>query len=191
MLWRHPAVKEMHYSPGAHFRSSGQTRKFTQWMRNGVTQLPSPPFSRRTPARRRQGRGSSVGMAMSTFQKVTLATCLVLCVALLLPKMLLSRGRKDAAERPEGASPFTAPFIPVKTSSSSMCRGLSARCFSAVTVVMWCVFWCSLSITALFNRSRIYIFLPEEGATYTVTPDLLAWQELMKIIDPPVILIKN
>ncbi|XP_076588156.1 protein RIC-3b [Chaetodon auriga] len=41
-------------------------------------------------------------MAMSTFQKVTLATCLVLCVALLLPKMLLSRGRKDAAERPEG-----------------------------------------------------------------------------------------
>ncbi|XP_034390227.1 protein RIC-3b [Cyclopterus lumpus] len=37
-------------------------------------------------------------MAMSTFQKVTLATCLVLCVALLLPKMLLSGGRKDAAE---------------------------------------------------------------------------------------------
>nr|XP_046250395.1 protein RIC-3b [Scatophagus argus] len=42
-------------------------------------------------------------MAMSTFQKVTLATCLVLCVALLLPKMLLSRVRKDAAERPEGS----------------------------------------------------------------------------------------
>ncbi|XP_068169727.1 protein RIC-3b [Antennarius striatus] len=42
-------------------------------------------------------------MAMSAFQKVTLVTCLVLCVALLLPKMLLSRGRKDAAERPEGA----------------------------------------------------------------------------------------
>ncbi|KAM6925993.1 protein RIC-3b [Lycodopsis pacificus] len=37
-------------------------------------------------------------MAMSTFQKVTLATCLVLCVALLLPKMLLSGGRKDAAD---------------------------------------------------------------------------------------------
>ncbi|XP_061679301.1 protein RIC-3b [Syngnathoides biaculeatus] len=37
-------------------------------------------------------------MAMSTFQKVTLATCLVLCVALLLPRMLLSRGRKDASE---------------------------------------------------------------------------------------------
>ncbi|XP_040019335.2 protein RIC-3b isoform X1 [Gasterosteus aculeatus] len=37
-------------------------------------------------------------MAMSTFQKVTLATCLVLCVGLLLPKMLLSGGRKDAAE---------------------------------------------------------------------------------------------
>ncbi|KAF3706190.1 Protein RIC-3 Precursor [Channa argus] len=45
-------------------------------------------------------------MAMSTFQKVTLATCLVLCVALLLPKMLLSRGRKDAAERPEGSGRF-------------------------------------------------------------------------------------
>uniref|UniRef100_A0A3Q0QTF4 Resistance to inhibitors of cholinesterase protein 3 N-terminal domain-containing protein n=1 Tax=Amphilophus citrinellus TaxID=61819 RepID=A0A3Q0QTF4_AMPCI len=44
-------------------------------------------------------------MAMSAFQKVTLATCLVLCVALLLPKMLLSRGRKDAAERPEGRFP--------------------------------------------------------------------------------------
>ncbi|XP_061534313.1 protein RIC-3b [Phycodurus eques] len=37
-------------------------------------------------------------MAMSTFQKVTLATCLVLCVALLLPRMLLSHGRKDASE---------------------------------------------------------------------------------------------
>lgn len=48
----------------------------------------------------------SVTMAMSTFQKVTLATCLVLCVALLLPKMLLSKGRKDAAERPEGTSGF-------------------------------------------------------------------------------------
>ncbi|XP_026167708.1 protein RIC-3b isoform X2 [Mastacembelus armatus] len=45
-------------------------------------------------------------MVMSTFQKVTLATCLVLCVALLLPKMLLSRGRKDAAERPEGPGRF-------------------------------------------------------------------------------------
>ncbi|XP_034735702.1 protein RIC-3b isoform X2 [Etheostoma cragini] len=44
-------------------------------------------------------------MAMSTFQKVTLATCLVLCVALLLPKMLLSRGKKDAGERPEGRFP--------------------------------------------------------------------------------------
>ncbi|KAM4553863.1 protein RIC-3b [Fundulus diaphanus] len=45
-------------------------------------------------------------MSMSTLQKVTLATCLVLCVALLLPKMLLSRGRKDAAERPEGSGHF-------------------------------------------------------------------------------------
>ncbi|XP_034542102.1 protein RIC-3b [Notolabrus celidotus] len=46
-------------------------------------------------------------MAMSTFQKVTLSTCLLLCVALLLPKMLLSRGRKDAADRPEGHLPPT------------------------------------------------------------------------------------
>ncbi|XP_077566792.1 protein RIC-3b isoform X2 [Stigmatopora nigra] len=38
-----------------------------------------------------------VAMVMSTFQKVTLATCVVLCVALLLPRMLLSRGRKDAS----------------------------------------------------------------------------------------------
>ncbi|KAM9807530.1 protein RIC-3b [Neosynchiropus ocellatus] len=45
-------------------------------------------------------------MAISTFQKVTLATCVVLCVALLLPKILLSRGRKDAAERPEGSGNF-------------------------------------------------------------------------------------
>ncbi|KAK5866934.1 hypothetical protein PBY51_011466 [Eleginops maclovinus] len=45
-------------------------------------------------------------MAMSLFQKVTLATCLVLCVGLLLPKILLSRGRKDAAERPDGVGNF-------------------------------------------------------------------------------------
>ncbi|KAM3870103.1 protein RIC-3b [Diretmus argenteus] len=44
-------------------------------------------------------------MSMSTFQKVTLATCLVLCVALLLPRMLLSRGKKDA-ERPDGLGRF-------------------------------------------------------------------------------------
>uniref|UniRef100_A0AAY4DH73 Resistance to inhibitors of cholinesterase protein 3 N-terminal domain-containing protein n=1 Tax=Denticeps clupeoides TaxID=299321 RepID=A0AAY4DH73_9TELE len=34
-------------------------------------------------------------MAMSAFQKMTLVSCLVLCVALLLPKMLLSRGKPD------------------------------------------------------------------------------------------------
>ncbi|XP_034005073.1 protein RIC-3b [Trematomus bernacchii] len=45
-------------------------------------------------------------MAMSMFQKVTLATCLVLCVALLMPKILLSRGRKDGADRPDGAGNF-------------------------------------------------------------------------------------
>ncbi|KAK0135756.1 Protein RIC-3 [Merluccius polli] len=47
-------------------------------------------------------------MSMSTFQKVTLATCLLLCVALLLPKMLLSRGKKDA-DRPEGHFPPMTP----------------------------------------------------------------------------------
>ncbi|KAF3855208.1 hypothetical protein F7725_023263 [Dissostichus mawsoni] len=45
-------------------------------------------------------------MAMSMFQKVTLATCLVLCVALLMPKILLSRGRKDGADRPDGGGNF-------------------------------------------------------------------------------------
>ncbi|KAF6721544.1 Protein RIC-3 [Oryzias melastigma] len=45
-------------------------------------------------------------MTMSTFQKVTLATCALLCVALLLPKILLSRGRKDATERPEALGYF-------------------------------------------------------------------------------------
>ncbi|KAF7199387.1 protein RIC-3b isoform X2 [Nothobranchius furzeri] len=48
-------------------------------------------------------------MAMSMFQKVTLATCLLLCVALLLPKMLLSRGRKDAA--PEAGSGQFPPMM--------------------------------------------------------------------------------
>ncbi|CAL8263841.1 unnamed protein product [Merluccius merluccius] len=47
-------------------------------------------------------------MSMSTFQKGTLATCLLLCVALLLPKMLLSRGKKDA-DRPEGHFPPMTP----------------------------------------------------------------------------------
>ncbi|KAM4619159.1 protein RIC-3b [Polymixia lowei] len=45
-------------------------------------------------------------MSMSTFQKVTLATCLVLCVALLLPKMLLSRGKKDADRQEAGPGRF-------------------------------------------------------------------------------------
>uniref|UniRef100_A0A3B3T859 RIC3 acetylcholine receptor chaperone n=1 Tax=Paramormyrops kingsleyae TaxID=1676925 RepID=A0A3B3T859_9TELE len=34
-------------------------------------------------------------MSMSTFQKVTLFSCIVLCVSLLLPKILLSKGKKD------------------------------------------------------------------------------------------------
>ncbi|XP_069037532.1 protein RIC-3 isoform X2 [Lepisosteus oculatus] len=37
-------------------------------------------------------------MSMSTFQKVTLVSCVVLCVSLLLPKMLLSRGKKEMVQ---------------------------------------------------------------------------------------------
>ncbi|XP_068579307.1 protein RIC-3b [Cebidichthys violaceus] len=60
-----------------------------------ITTFVSPP----PPPLHRGGDRLPVSvMAMSTFQKVTLATCLVLCVALLLPKMLLSGGRKDAAD---------------------------------------------------------------------------------------------
>ncbi|MBN3278263.1 RIC3 protein, partial [Polyodon spathula] len=44
-------------------------------------------------------------MAMSTFQKVTLVSCLVLCISLLLPKMLLSRGKKEAGQQ-EGLGRF-------------------------------------------------------------------------------------
>ncbi|XP_036964212.1 protein RIC-3b [Acanthopagrus latus] len=71
-------------------------------MRSDINQ-PSPLSERaRIVVLGQEGDLLSLVMAMSTFQKVTLATCLVLCVGLLLPKMLLSRGRKDAAERPEG-----------------------------------------------------------------------------------------
>lgn len=65
-------------------------------------------------------------MAMSTFQKVTLATCLLLCVALLLPKMLLSRGRRDAAERPEGASPASRSSFAAAHMSAALCAAVSA-----------------------------------------------------------------
>ncbi|TWW76084.1 protein RIC-3b isoform X2 [Takifugu flavidus] len=64
-------------------------------------------------------------MAMSTFQKVTLATCLVLCVALLLPKMLLSRGRKDAAERPDGLGHFPPMVNRQKTPDRAASAGFS------------------------------------------------------------------
>lgn len=123
----HTHTKSFHNQPGTLktlIRSFGATQR-----RNYVTTAPehfrsssqqgSSPHSslRLRPLRKsdtiyryfcEEGDCSPVGMAMSTFQKVTLATGLVLCVALLLPKMLLSRGRKDAAERPEGMSHFTA-----------------------------------------------------------------------------------
>ncbi|XP_016300863.1 protein RIC-3-like [Sinocyclocheilus anshuiensis] len=48
-------------------------------------------------------------MTSSSFQKLAIASCVLLCVALLLPKMLLSRGKRDAAhgEGPAGHSPPT------------------------------------------------------------------------------------
>ncbi|XP_030640917.1 protein RIC-3b [Chanos chanos] len=49
-------------------------------------------------------------MSMSTFQKITLVSCLVLCVALLLPKMLLSRGKRDVAQ-PDGTPGHYPPMV--------------------------------------------------------------------------------
>ncbi|KAJ7998163.1 hypothetical protein DPEC_G00219740 [Dallia pectoralis] len=46
-----------------------------------------------------------VTMPMSTFQKVTLVSCLLLCVALLLPKMLLGGGKKGAPNEGPGRFP--------------------------------------------------------------------------------------
>ncbi|XP_061100631.1 protein RIC-3 [Conger conger] len=45
-------------------------------------------------------------MSMSTFQKVTLVSCLVLCASLLLPKMLLSRGKKEVGQPEAGQGRF-------------------------------------------------------------------------------------
>lgn len=105
VICRHQAVKDSHYSLGA-LPLGRSTRKLSGWMR--ADRVRSPPFLRREPVISAEGRRRPATMAISTFQKLTLATCLVLCVALLLPKMLLSRGRKDAAERPEGASSISA-----------------------------------------------------------------------------------
>lgn len=54
-------------------------------------------------------------MSMSTFQKLTIVSCVVLCVALLLPKMLLSRGKRDAphTEGPAGHFPPMLHRAPV------------------------------------------------------------------------------
>ncbi|RXM27163.1 Protein RIC-3 [Acipenser ruthenus] len=43
---------------------------------------------------------------MSTFQKVTLVSCVVLCISLLLPKMLLSSRKKDAGQQEAGPGRF-------------------------------------------------------------------------------------
>ncbi|KAL4613498.1 protein RIC-3 isoform X1 [Arapaima gigas] len=45
-------------------------------------------------------------MSMSTFQKVTLFFCLFLCVSLLLPKILLSRGKKEVGHAEVGPGRF-------------------------------------------------------------------------------------
>lgn len=54
-------------------------------------------------------------MSFSTFQKLTIVACVVLCVALLLPKMLLSRGKRDApqTEGPAGHFPPMPHRAPV------------------------------------------------------------------------------
>ncbi|CAB1331659.1 unnamed protein product [Coregonus sp. 'balchen'] len=44
-------------------------------------------------------------MSMSTFQMVTLVSCMVLCVALLIPKMLLGGGKKGAQTESSGRFP--------------------------------------------------------------------------------------
>ncbi|XP_063053846.1 protein RIC-3b [Engraulis encrasicolus] len=49
-------------------------------------------------------------MPMSTFQKVTLVSCLVLCVALLLPKMLLSQSKKGNTQA-EGGPGHYPPMV--------------------------------------------------------------------------------
>ncbi|XP_014349671.2 protein RIC-3 [Latimeria chalumnae] len=56
-------------------------------------------------------------MPVSTFQKVALVSCLVLCVSLILPKMFLSRGKKEAAQQEGGAGRFPAMVRQQKTSS--------------------------------------------------------------------------
>uniref|UniRef100_A0A673MUN0 Resistance to inhibitors of cholinesterase protein 3 N-terminal domain-containing protein n=1 Tax=Sinocyclocheilus rhinocerous TaxID=307959 RepID=A0A673MUN0_9TELE len=60
-------------------------------------------------------------MSSSTFQKLAIASCVLLCVALLLPKMLLSRGKRDAAHGPAGHSPPT-PHRPAVSVSEEQRR---------------------------------------------------------------------
>uniref|UniRef100_A0A672KVL2 Resistance to inhibitors of cholinesterase protein 3 N-terminal domain-containing protein n=1 Tax=Sinocyclocheilus grahami TaxID=75366 RepID=A0A672KVL2_SINGR len=48
-------------------------------------------------------------MSISTFQKLTIVSCVVLCVALLLPKMLLSRGKRDTPHTEGPPMPHRPP----------------------------------------------------------------------------------
>ncbi|XP_043923319.1 protein RIC-3 [Protopterus annectens] len=47
---------------------------------------------------------------MSTFQKVALISCLVLCVSLILPKLFLTKGKKESGQS-EGISGWFPPFV--------------------------------------------------------------------------------
>ncbi|XP_073688300.1 protein RIC-3b [Garra rufa] len=55
-------------------------------------------------------------MTVSTFQKLTIVSCVLLCVALLLPKMLLSRGNRDTPHTDGPAGHF--PPMPHRASVS-------------------------------------------------------------------------
>ncbi|XP_051975144.1 protein RIC-3b isoform X1 [Xyrauchen texanus] len=57
-------------------------------------------------------------MSISTFHKLTILSCVVLCVALLLPKMLLSRGKRDATQNEGNTSSGHFPPMPHKAAVS-------------------------------------------------------------------------
>ncbi|XP_066556982.1 protein RIC-3 isoform X1 [Amia ocellicauda] len=57
-------------------------------------------------------------MSLSTFQKVTLVSCFVLCISLLLPKILLSRSKKEVGQPEAGQGRFSPMMHRQKTSES-------------------------------------------------------------------------